>query len=202
LRVDLHTHTTYSDGTLEPEELVSAAAAELARLVTENGYRLSTGFLTTALLLPVLTDHGYADLAYRLLFQEQEPSWLAMRNRGATTIWEQWDGVREDGSLHDSLNHYSKGAVITFLHRYTAGLKTIEPGYRRFAVKPVPTTELDWVELSLQSPVGLIEVEWRQSSDTFSLEVVVPIGASAEVTLPDGTEQILGGGAHLLECAI
>jgi alpha-L-rhamnosidase len=66
----------------------------------------------------------------------------------------------------------------------------------------MPTPELEWIELTLQSPVGLIEVEWRQSSDTFSLEVVVPIGASAEVTLPDGTEQILGGGAHVLECTI
>ena len=66
----------------------------------------------------------------------------------------------------------------------------------------MPTAQLDWVELSLQSPVGLIEVEWRQSGGVFTLEVLVPIGASAEVTLPDGTEQILGGGNHILECTI
>ncbi len=187
---------------LFPDELFSAAAAELAKLVTENGYRLSTGFLTTALLLPVLCDQGYADLAYRLLFQEQEPSWLAMRNRGATTIWEQWDGVRADGSLHDSLNHYSKGAVITFLHQYTAGLKAIEPGYKRFSVKPVPTPELEWIELSLESPAGLIEIEWRQQNGTFTLELVVPAGAEAEVRLPNGAETTLSGGNHVLSCAI
>lgn len=187
---------------LIPDQLVGQTAVHLAKLVVDNGYRLATGFLATPMLLPALADHGYLDLAYRLLFQEQQPSWLAMRNRGATTVWERWNGVDEDGVPHDSLNHYSKGAVITFLHQYTAGLKPIEPGYRRFAVKPMPTPELEWIELTLQSPVGLIEVEWRQSGGVFTLEVLVPIGASAEVTLPDGTEQILGGGAHVLECAI
>ena len=187
---------------LFPEELVSAAAAELARLVTENGYRLSTGFLTTALLLPVLTDHGYADLAYRLLFQEQEPSWLAMRNRGATTIWEQWDGVREDGSLHDSLNHYSKGAVIDFLHQYVAGLKLLEPGYRSFSVKPVLGGGLTWARTSHKSPMGLICVDWNIDVGDFNLEVEVPAGAVAHVTLPNGEFTQLGEGVHSLVCKL
>ena len=185
-----------------PEELVWASVEHLVKLIEANGNRLATGFLSTPMLLPVLADHGHAELAYQILFQDQQPSWLVMRDRGATTIWEQWHGVDAEGIPHESLNHYSKGAVITFLHQYTAGLKTIEPGYRRFAVRPVPTAQLDWVELSLQSPVGLIEVEWRQSGGVFTLEVLVPIGASAEVTLPDGTEQILGGGNHILECTI
>jgi alpha-L-rhamnosidase len=185
-----------------PDELVSQAAGHLAKLVVENEYRLATGFLATPMLLPALADNGYLDLAYKLLFQEQEPSWLAMRNRGATTVWERWNGVDENGTPHDSLNHYSKGAVITFLHQYTAGLKVLEPGYRRFAVKPMPTSGLEWIELTLESPAGLIEVEWRQQNGTFTLELRVPAGAEAEVRLPNGAETTLSGGNHVLECSL
>lgn len=185
-----------------PTELQAAVAAELAGLVRANGNRLSTGFLATPLLLPTLADNGYLDLAYALLFQDQEPSWLAMRNRGATTIWEQWSGVDADGVPHESLNHYSKGAVINFLHQYTAGLKALEPAYRRFTVAPMPVAGLDWIELSLQTPNGLIEVEWRQKEGSFTLEVLVPAGTEAEVTLPNGSSQILAAGEHTLSCAI
>ena len=75
----------------------------------------------------MLADHGHLDVAYELLFQDTAPSWLAMIDRGATTIWEHWEGIDEDGVPHESLNHYSKGAVISFLHRYVAGLQRLEP---------------------------------------------------------------------------
>jgi alpha-L-rhamnosidase len=182
-----------------PENLVPVAVSELVRLIEANGNRLSTGFLATPLLLPTLTDHGHAELAYKLLFQDQEPSWLVMRNRGATTIWEQWSGVDSDGNPHESLNHYSKGAVISFLHQYTAGLKALEPGYRRFSVAPVPTPEVEWVELSLDSTAGQIEVEWRQRDGVFTLEVVVPTGAEAEIRLPNGFATTVGAGEHVFE---
>ena len=182
-----------------PEELVWASVEHLVKLIEANGNRLATGFLSTPMLLPVLADHGHAELAYQILFQDQQPSWLVMRDRGATTIWEQWHGVDAEGIPHESLNHYSKGAVITFLHQYTAGLKALNPGYARFAVKPVPTDAIEWVEVSLESPMGLIEVEWRQRGGVFTLEVTVPPGAEAEVTLPSGKMSVVGAGAHVLE---
>src|SRR5262249_19609760 len=103
---------------LVPDELRPGVAARLARLVAEAGGHLGPGFLSTPYLLPVLADHGYLDLAYQVLRQDTPPSWLAMVDRGATTVWETWDGVDADGKPHASLNHYSKGAVATFLHRY------------------------------------------------------------------------------------
>ena len=123
---------------LVPDEHRQRAADDLAALVREAGTHLGTGFLSTPDLLPALADHGHLDLAYELLLQDTEPSWLTMIARGATTVWERWDGIRADGSPHESLNHYSKGAVISFLHRYVAGLQRLEPTWTRFRVAPRP----------------------------------------------------------------
>ncbi len=123
---------------LVPDDRRDRAAADLVALVRAAGTHLGTGFLATPFLLPVLADHGHLDVAYDLLLQDTEPSWLHMTEHGATTIWEDWDGVRPDGTASHSLNHYSKGAVIGFLHRYVAGLQIVEPGYRRFRVAPRP----------------------------------------------------------------
>ena len=112
-----------------------------------------TGFLATPFLLPVLADTGHLDVAYDLLFQDTEPSWLVMVDRGATTVWEEWGGIDADGRPHASLNHYSKGAVITFLHQYVAGLQLLEPGYRRFRVAPRPGGGLTWARGPPRQPV-------------------------------------------------
>ncbi|CAM5400154.1 hypothetical protein SALBM311S_10599 [Streptomyces alboniger] len=108
---------------LVPDELRAAAAARLVELIRAAGTHLGTGFLSTGNLLPVLADTGHADIAYELLSRRGAPSWLYMLDRGATTIWEDWEGVDENGDAHDSLNHYRKGAVIRFLHTHTLGLR-------------------------------------------------------------------------------
>ncbi len=84
-----------------------------------------------------------------------------MIDKGATTVWERWDGVDDDGVPHESLNHYSKGAVVSFLHRYTAGLVPTSPGYRTFAVRPRPGGGLTRVAQRLETRPGSIDVEWR-----------------------------------------
>src|SRR5699024_42946 len=95
-----------------PEDLRAASAARLVYLIDANDGHLSTGFLSTGDLLPVLADNGYVDVAYRVLLQRMPPSWLHMIDRGATTIWEDWEGIDDRGEAHESLNHYSKGSVI------------------------------------------------------------------------------------------
>ena len=104
---------------------------------TRRATTWTTGSLATPDLLPALADHGHLDAAYRLLFQDSEPPRLTMIDRGATTMWERWNGIDADGVLHESLNHYSKGAVISFLHRYVA-VAALEPTWRRFRVEPMP----------------------------------------------------------------
>ncbi|WP_374455394.1 family 78 glycoside hydrolase catalytic domain [Nocardioides sp.] len=171
------------------------AADDLAALVRAAGTHLQTGFLSTPDLLPVLADHGHLDLAYELLLQDSEPSWLTMIDRGATTVWERWDGVRADGSVHESLNHYSKGAVISFLHRYVAGLQRVEPTWTRFRVAPRPGGGITQASTSHVSVHGEISVAWS-SAGGFSLSVTVPDGCTAEVVLPDGTTYDVGPGSH------
>ncbi|MBR5738937.1 MAG: family 78 glycoside hydrolase catalytic domain, partial [Lachnospiraceae bacterium] len=109
-------------GLLNEEEMPAAADA-LDQLVRENGFHLNTGFLSTPMLCRVLADYGHADTAYRLLLQETCPSWLYAVNKGATTIWETWDGVREDGTVHDSLNHYAYGAIAGWFFDGIAGIR-------------------------------------------------------------------------------
>lgn len=181
---------------LVPDELRAQAAADLVGRIRTAGTHLGTGFLATPFLLPVLADHGHLDVAYELLFQDSEPSWLVMIDRGATTIWEQWDGVKADGTASASLNHYSKGAVISFLHRYVAGLQLVEPGYRRFRAAPRPGGGITHARTHHDSPRGRIEVAWRLADGEGSIDVTVPAGAEAELALPDGRAETLAPGRH------
>lgn len=182
---------------LVPDELRASTAARLVELIRAADTHLATGFLATPDLLPVLADHGYADVAYELLLQDSAPSWMAMLDRGATTVWERWEGVDADGTPHESLNHYSKGAVIGFLHRYTAGIQLgDDPGYRSFRIEPVPGGDLTSASGAHESPHGRIESSWTLDDDTFTLTVSVPPGTRAEVRLPDGRIAHVGTGNH------
>ena len=140
-------------------------------------------------LLPVLSDAGYADVAYELLFQRTAPSWLNMIDRGATTIWEDWEGIDEFGAAHESLNHYSKGAVIRFLHTHTLGLRQA-PGsvaWESVVIQPVPGPSLTWARGSHETPQGTIRVEWRIEDGEIHISAELPAATSARIVFPDGT---------------
>jgi alpha-L-rhamnosidase len=174
---------------LAPEEKRERVAQRLVDLIRASDTHVGTGTFGTAFLLPVLADAGRADVAYDLLLQDTPPSWMTMIDRGATTIWEMWDGVDENGKAHFSLNHFSLGSVISFMHTHIAGIRLgrDSPAYRRFRIAPVPGGDLTWVRAHLESPYGPIESEWRITSDArFELQVTVPPGTAAEVRLPDG----------------
>ena len=184
---------------LVPPELRGRVASDLVALIRAAGTHLGTGFLATPFLLPVLADNGQLDVAYELLLQDTSPSWLLMLDRGATTIWEEWEGIDADGVAHASLNHYSKGAVISFLHRYVAGLQILAPGYRRFRVAPRPGGGIRSARTHHDSAHGRIEVAWQLADDDRGhVDVTVPPGTEAEVVLPDGTTATLSAGSHRL----
>lgn len=182
---------------LLPEDLRQQAADDLAALVRDAGTHLGTGFLATPFLLPVLADNGHLDLAYEVLLQRTPPSWLAMRDHGATTIWEGWDPFDDHGIVKESLNHFSMGAVVGFLYRYVAGLQVVEPGYHRFRVAPRPGGGVTQAHAHHVSPLGDIKVSWHIQDGVGSLQARVPEGCRADLVLPDGTSELLGPGEHL-----
>ena len=171
-------------------------AEQLVKRILDDGTTVGTGFLATPFLLNVLADHGHSDIAYELLLQTKPPSWLYMVESGATTIWENWEGLDSNGS--GSLNHYSKGVVVSFLHRYIAGLRPLvgSPAYRSFEVRPVLGGGITHAEARLLSPYGPIETSWNLEGDSFFVRVSVPPGTQAQVTLPDGKTMTWDPGTH------
>ena len=189
---------------LVPAEMRRQTADRLVELIRDAGGHLGTGFLATPYLLPVLADTGHLDVAYELLLQDTEPSWLAMVERGATTVWENWEGITADGTVKDSLNHYSKGAVVSFLHTRVAGIQALDdhPGYRRFRIAPQPGGNLTWAEGVHDSPYGRIESSWRIDRGQFRLTATVPPATTAEIVLPDGTTVDQGPGTVTHQCTL
>lgn len=174
-----------------------AAADQLAKMVADNNYHLNTGFLATPFLCRVLSDYGHTDTAYRLLLQDTAPSWLYPVKHGATTIWESWDGVREDGTVHDSLNHYAYGAVSGWLIGDVCGIHLSEG---TLTIAPKPSKVLGFAEGIWDSPIGKVVSKWQYDNDCLHICVQVPANTSAKVFLPDGRELEVCCGEHSFVC--
>ena len=175
---------------LLPEALRPAAAQRLAEVVREANYQLTTGFVGTPYLCHVLSRFGYTDAAFELLNQESYPSWLYPVKKGATTIWERWDGIKPDGTFQDagmnSFNHYAYGAIGEWLYRVVAGidLDPAQPGFKHILFQPKPGGGLTSVKASLDTPYGLAASAWELGDDDLSLHITVPPNTQATVRLP------------------
>ena len=180
------------------------AGRRLAKLVRHAGYRIATGFVGTPIVCDALCDAGEAATAYELLVQEDCPSWLYPVLRGATTVWERWDGLKPDGSLNgvrmNSFNHYALGAVADWLHRTVGGLAPAAPGYRRIRIAPVPGGGLSWASSRHRTPYGLAESSWRIDDGSLEVTALVPPNTTAEVVLPGVAASreplVVGSGRH------
>jgi alpha-L-rhamnosidase len=199
-----HRQTTYVlslAADILPDEDKPKAAKILADMVEENGYRIGTGFLGTPHICHVLSSYGYAEHAYRLLLNENH-QWLSHVKKGATTIWEHWDAVREDGSFVSermlSFNHYAFGAIGDWLYRAVAGinLDELNPGFRHIVIKPVPGGGLTHAKASYNSIYGLVSSEWVIADSTFSLKVEIPANTTATVIIPEKYHSKISEAAH------
>ncbi len=196
-RLSPSTQTAYAlalrFGLLEKEQ-EKEAARRLVADIRQKGNHLSTGFLGTPHLCHVLTDHGYLDVAYTLLHQDTYPSWLYPVKKGATTIWERWDGIRPDGSFQDagmnSFNHYAYGAIGEWLYEVVAGIRPdpTEPGYRHVRIEPRPGGRLTWARATLEAMTGRIESGWSVTEGETRVDVRIPPGSRATIVLPGVAE--------------
>lgn len=187
-------------------EQATRAAHELHRMIVENNYHLTTGFLGTPFLLKVLSDHGYHETALRLLLQEDYPSWLYQVKQGATTIWERWNSMNPDGSFNDSgmtsFNHYAYGAIGEWMHTYLAGISADAsvPGYKKINIAPkIHHLGVNHVKATLHTGYGKVASEWKILDDVVTLTVSIPVNTEAFVQLPEGAEQIKLDGSEITE---
>lgn len=173
---------------LLPPTLRTAAADRLVALIEAKDWHLSTGFLGTPRLLPVLTDTGHTDVAYRLLEQRSFPSWGYQIDRGATTMWERWDSIQPDGGFQtpdmNSFNHYAYGSVGEWMYTNIAGISAVRPGYRAIVIRPRPGGEVTSARATFASVYGPISTQWQQRSGGFVLTCTVPPNTTAEVWIP------------------
>ncbi len=195
-----------------PDDAVQKKAAEnLAKLVEKNDYCIGTGFPGTPYILFALADNGQKEEAFRMLMNTKCPSWLYEVKQGATTIWERWDGLDEQGNcpisndgtdMMISYNHYASGAVGDFLYRRVAGIEPIEPGYRTIRIQPVVGGGLTQAQGETETPYGLVRSAWKLEDGEFTAEVRVPVGTKCELVLPDGKTETLLSGSYVRKCRV
>lgn len=173
-------------------------ADRLAIMIEKTG-NMETGFLGTPYLLHVLSDHGYTELAYSLLLREEYPGWLYSVKKGATTIWEHWDGIMENGEFWstdmNSFNHYAYGSVIDWLYEKACGIQPLEPGFRKIRIAPMPTKHLDYLEAAIDTRQGRVSSKWERVEDRVRYTIELPV--EGEIVL-NGKSRIVPAGYYTL----
>ena len=168
--------------------------ARLRQNFKDHGDCLQTGFLGTSILMPTLTENGMSDVAYTLLYQRKNPSWLYSIDNGATTIWERWNSYMKDKGMGprgmNSFNHYAYGCVCEWIWETAAGIQAdvAQPGFRHIIMKPVPDRGLEYLKAEYKSAAGPIKSEWKYEGKEWIWKFTIPEGATATVTLPGETE--------------
>jgi alpha-L-rhamnosidase len=168
---------------------------------------MQTGFYSTAYLLPMLAENGDANLSFDLLLNERYPGWIYEVDHGATTIWERWDGIRENGTVNESdqngsnmvsFNHYAFGSVGWFMYRDILGIQPLEPGFAKVRIAPHMDARLGFAKGSYQSVHGEIRVEWKAERDhLFVVKITTPVETVIE--LQDGTSRSVSAGSYEYE---
>lgn len=172
-------------------------ADALAEMIKACGSKLQTGFVGTPYLLHVLSSYGHTELAYTLLLRTEYPSWLYPVTKGATTVWEHWDGIMENGDFWstdmNSFNHYAYGAVADWVYEAAAGIQTVEdaPGFARVKIAPQPDSRLDWLEASIETRKGTVRSLWKQEEGRIRYEITTP--SPAEIVIAGKTMEVEAG---------
>lgn len=175
-------------------------ANRLVELIKEKGVCNTCGFVGTPHILHALSENGYTDIAYELLLREDSPSWLYSVNHGATTMWEHWNSIKEDGSFWsanmNSFNHYAYGAVFDWIFGVAVGIKPLKPGYCEIEIIPHPKKELGFAEGKIETAHGKIGAKWHYENARICYDIEIPKGVVAKLTLPGEDALTLNHGKH------
>lgn len=173
-----------------PENLRQQAADRLVANIKQYNNHLTTGFLGTPYLCHVLSRYGYTDVAYTLLLQETYPSWLYPVTKGATTIWERWDGIRTNGEFEavtmNSFNHYAYGAIGDWMYRVMVGLDNEEGtvGYKKIRIMPHIGGGFTNAAATYETAYGKLSSGWKIENQKLILNAEIPANTTATVYIP------------------
>ena len=172
-------------GLLDPDA-AKQTAADLAAIVQANDFRINTGFLSTPFLLDVLTEHGYHDVAWKMLTQPECPGWMYQISRGATSIWERWDACDEKGNPRLSMNHYAYGSAVGWLYSRVAGLRQQDDdaGWKNLCIEPLPVPNMKRASARMSTPRGIIASSWECSANESVYSILIPPASNVQLTLP------------------
>ncbi len=180
--------------------------ADFRKRLFKDCYKLKGGFVGAPLMCRIMAENGMEEDAFYFLLQEEYPGWMHCINLDATTIWERWNSVLDNGMLSgtmmNSLNHYAYGSVVEYLYRDVAGLKPLVPGYKKALITPLVNGRLRYMKMSYDSACGMYRIAWEISSDgTVHVRIEVPFGCSAVIALPffDGKPQEVDAGVYVYD---
>ena len=178
-----HILTLYFGLTDNPHTVAKA----LVDMIREDGYKLQTGFVGTPYILHVLSKFGYSELAYKLLLRNEYPSWLYPVTKGATTIWEHWDGIKPNGEFWpdkvNSFNHYAYGCVADWMYTVAGGINTVEdaPGFKRLYYAPISDDRIDWFKAEVKTDNGIIASHWWHENGKVHYKLITPVPATVKM---------------------
>ncbi|MDO4339592.1 MAG: family 78 glycoside hydrolase catalytic domain [Eubacteriales bacterium] len=185
---------------LVTEEVRPLMVGHLCDMIEKNNGCLDTGFLSIPFLMDVLCENGKRDVAYRLMFQTKCPSWLYEVEKGATTMWESWGAIGEDGTVSTySYNHYAFGCVGEWMYREMGGLQAAAPGYRKIRIAPALDCGLRWASVKEETPYGEAFVSWRIEKEKTVVSVEIPANTTAEIVLPGRKTETVGSGSYTFQ---
>jgi len=161
----------------------------LKERIYKDCYKMKGGFVGAPIMCKVMADNGLEEEAFYFLLQEGFPGWMHCIDLGATTVWERWNSVLDDGTMSgtmmNSLNHFAFGSVVEYLYQNVVGIRPIEPGFKKAQISPLINQKLHWVKASYESPYGTYHVEWTLKKDgRINVKLVIPFGCTAMVGFP------------------
>ncbi|MCD7819218.1 MAG: family 78 glycoside hydrolase catalytic domain, partial [Lachnospiraceae bacterium] len=176
-----------------------ATVDALAAMIQKDGCQMRTGFVGTPYLLHALSDYGHSDLAYTMLLRKEYPSWLYSVGKGATTIWEHWDSIMEDGSFWstdmNSFNHYAYGSVADWVYEKAAGIQVMEdaPGFTKVRIEPHPDRRIDWLEASIDTRRGKVSSGWSWKEEARCVQYKITAEMPVQLVIGEAVYELEPG---------
>jgi alpha-L-rhamnosidase len=202
-RIEGDTQTVYAMAFrmgLVPPEARAAVADRFRESFEREAYKVRVGFAGVSFLLSALHEAGLTELAYKLLLDDRYPSWLYSLTHGATSVWERWNTVTEDGSFPTvNMNSFSLlalGSAVEWLYRGVAGINSVEGdgGMGRVLIAPIPGPGLTWAKATHETLHGQIVSEWHLDGPSVRYMVEIPTNVTATIEImttdPRSVEQI------------